>query len=589
MPDEQSPIQSVMQDLRKIKSLIEETEASLRSQREILKTRGMNLPPMALKAVTQLNQQLEAFEGDLLSEQTELGQLRFLVETAAMINSALDMDVVLLRAMDVVIDLTNAERGYIILRNPDSGEYEFKVVRESEITPKQGGSAEPEISHTVLREVLTTRKPLLADNAYKDDRLQSGVSIARMALRSVLCVPLKYRNDVIGVVYVDNRLRAGVFTERERYLLTAFANQAAVAIENARLYEAIQASLKEISETKNLMDNVFASIGSGVMTTDAKHIITLFNRAAEKILNKSAAAAIGQRLTAALPGVSADLDTHLITVRNREDNQAVEAELEIPERGRIALNIKFSPLRTEPDGISGVAVVIDDTTEQKASEETLAMMRRYLPPEMVDNIDTISQLALGGEKREVTCVFADVRSIKSFPADYRPQEVMQQLNQYHSRATGSIHAHKGVVDKYMGNVVMALFNTQLNPMADHAQRAVEAALGIREAFMAFYAELGIKPEPHFYRIGIHTGEATLGNVGSLNRREFSAIGDTINLCKRLEENASGGQIIISQATYDHIQRANKGRMPDHIRCTECEALQVKGRQQKARIYEVNKA
>ncbi|MEM6528636.1 MAG: adenylate/guanylate cyclase domain-containing protein, partial [Chloroflexota bacterium] len=143
-----------------------------------------------------------------------------------------------------------------------------------------------------------------------------------------------------------------------------------------------------------------------------------------------------------------------------------------------------------------------------------------------------------------------------------------------------------VIDKYMGSELMVLFNTQLNPQPDHALRAIETALDIRDAFLKFYAAVGISPDPHWYRIGIHSGIATLGNVGSHNRRNFTAIGDTINLSKRLEENATAGQIIISEDLLKYAtQTAGTNTLPG-IRMEEREAVKVKGRQQYTRIYEV---
>lgn len=565
---------NLIRELRQIKSIIEETAVSLRSQRDILKTRGMSLPPLVLSAIDSLSNGVDNLETDIVNEQTELGQLRSLTATSALINSTLNPSQVFDQAMDVVIHLTDAERGYIILVDPDTGELDYRVMRESGVIPH----TTPQISLTILSEVLETGQPLLADNAYKDDRLQEGASIAQMSLRSVLCVPLKYKDSILGVVYVDNRLRSGVFTEREKNLLSAFANQASVAIENARLYESIQRSLAEIGEMKALMDNVFASIGSGIMTTDDAHRVTTFNKAAASILERQPDEVIGQRLVNVIPGVSTELDNYLAEVRRHRTRQMLEAELEVQRRGRIAVSMKLSPLRDA----QGVALVMDDLTENRQREQLFSMMRRYLPPEMVDNIDTISQIDLGGERREVTCMFVDVRPVETFPADFRPQQIMEQLNIYLTKATDCIHNHKGVIDKYMGNEIMILFNSQLNPMADHAAWAVEAALSLREAFMELYHELGIAPEPHFYRVGVNTGVATLGNVGSLNRREFTAIGDTINLSKRLEENTTGGQIIISEDTAAQIDTTD-------IRLAELDPLQVKGRRQETRIYEVFRA
>ena len=139
----------------------------------------------------------------------------------------------------------------------------------------------------------------------------------------------------------------------------------------------------------------------------------------------------------------------------------------------------------------------------------------------------------------------------------------------------------------MGNEIMVLFNTQLNPDADHAFCAVETALALRDAFVDLYKRLGIDPQPHYYRIGIHTGVATLGNVGSMNRRSFTAIGDTINLSKRLQENATGGQIIISEDSC--ATSSNRQTIFDQIRFEERESIQVKGRTQLTRIYEVFRA
>lgn len=570
-------------ELRHLKALVEETSVSLRSQRDILRKRGMNLPPMAMQSLSALEKDFSRLEDNLFGDQTELGQLRSLADTSAMINSSLDLDDVFNRAMDVVITLTDAERGYIVLKNAETGELEFRVARENDLSPQQGG--EPQISRTIVNEVLETGEPLLADNAYKDERLQSGVSIANLALRSVLCVPLRYKDAVVGVVYVDNRLRAGVFEEREKNLLAAFANQASVAIENARLYEEIQRALVEIGEMKELMDNVFKSIGSGVITTDSKHRVMTINRAAAQILECDADAAIGEKMDRILPLVGGGLDLHLAKVREHDAAQVIEAEMETESRGRIAVNMKLSALKDADQTVRGAAMVIDDLTDQREREEVLSVMRRYLPPEMVDNIHTISQLALGGERREVTCVFVDVRPVASFPKDFRPQQIMEEMNIYLARATDCIHSFKGVIDKYMGNEIMVLFNTQLNPMEDHALKAVQTALTLRDRFVSLYEELGINPEPHFYRVGMHTGVATLGNVGSLNRREFTAIGDTINLSKRLEENAIAGQIIISEETRAALEMHLDGDS-DTMAFVEREALQVKGRQQETRIYEV---
>lgn len=576
---------NVISELRQLNELVEETSASLKAQKEILQKRGMNLPPLVTTALDAVKRDLSKIEQTIIQEQTELSQLRALADMSANVNTSLDLDRILEDAMDVVITLTGAERGYIILKNPDTGELEYRVTRNNELTAMRGDENGVQISQTILREVMANGVAMLTDNAYQDERLQGNVSVANFSLRSVLCVPLNYKDETIGVVYVDNRLKSGIFSEREKNLLVAFANTAAVAITNARLYARIQQTLDEIIAVKELMDNVFASIGSGIIATDADDKVTIFTPPAEQILQRPADDTIGKSLRSILPKASSDWGEHLSNVRDHAQTEIIDAELEVPERGRVALSLKMTPLRDSSNRVQGVAVVMDDVTEQRQRDIELDVMKRYLPPQMVDNIHTISTLALGGEKRTMTCMFVDVRPLSTMPVGLRPAEIMNETNIFLAVATECIHRLEGIIDKYMGTEIMALFNTQLNPMENHAQRAVEAALLMRDEFIQLYQRLGINPNPHYYRIGIHTGLATLGNVGSLNRRDFTAIGDTINLAKRLEENTTNGQIIISENTHDHMIAFSTNRLVP-LDFVEREPLKVKGREQYTRIFEV---
>ncbi|NWF70360.1 MAG: adenylate/guanylate cyclase domain-containing protein [Chloroflexi bacterium] len=574
---------TVFSEIRQLKALVAEVSASLRSQRDILQKRGMNLPPGALQTLSGIESDFDKLEAQLISDQTELGQLRTLTETGSMLNSSLNLDTVLTQAMDQVILLTQAERGYIILWDAETQELDFRVARENEMSRHDGKN---QVSQTILQEVLTSGEPILADNAYKDPRMQDKVSIAQMVLRSVMCMPLTYKGTVTGAVYVDNRLRAGVFSERELNLLKAFANQAAVAIENARLYTRIQITLAEITELKDLMNNVFASIGSGVVTTDEEYRITTFNPAAAEILDTPPEELPGQSLRQVLSRIDElNFDEMLQTARAAQGGFQQSAILESAARGELHVSVKATPLRDERQEAHGLTLVLDDISAQHEREARLDVMRKYLPGEMVDKIHLIASLALGGERREITCMFIEVRAVSTLPADMRPSEVMHTMNEYLGVATEVVQAHGGIIDKYMGSELMVLFNTQLNPAEAHAFQAVECALGLRQAFLKMYARLGINPQPHFYRMGLNTGVATLGNVGSNQRRDFTAIGDNINLAKRLEENAAYGQIILSEDALQHIQQT-QGALPAHIRFDEREPLQVKGRKQLTRAYEV---
>ncbi|MCJ7513310.1 MAG: GAF domain-containing protein, partial [Anaerolineales bacterium] len=176
-----------------------------------------------------------------LEKGSEHARLLALYEVSRAIGSSLRLDEVLQQVMDSVIQLTAAERGFLLLFDDHSSERAVQVGRNYE-----GKSLSPQdvqVSRTVIKEVLQTGEGVVTTNALADDRFRAQESVVAYALRSVLCVPLRSRGRVIGVVYVDNRIRTALFDQRDREMLEAFAGQAAIAIENARLYTQTDSAL----------------------------------------------------------------------------------------------------------------------------------------------------------------------------------------------------------------------------------------------------------------------------------------------------------------------------------------------------------
>lgn len=552
---------SLVAEVRQLEQLLGQASAALEAQRQALLQRRLAMPPAVLQRMETLKAEFKQLQSQVLDEQTELQQLRALADMSTRITNSLDIDTVLSETMELVIALTNAERGYIILLNEDSGALEFRISSESGLLGLTTATGEqPQISMTVVKEVMTTGEALLADNAFKDERLASNKSIINFTLRSVLCVPLRYKDEHIGVVYVDNRLVAGLFTRRELNLMTAFANTAAVAIANARMYRRAERILAELTQVKALMDNIFSSVGSGIIAVDSADVVHTFNRAASELLSVTRERAVGCEVGAVLQEASLQLDEHLKLVKARNADHTLEVSADLPERGEVALSLTLSPLKDREKRTRGVTLVMEDITHLHEHETTINAMRRILPEGMVENIDEIANIEMGGLRREVTCLFADVRPWGTLPA-VSASEKLKILNQYQAVATACVTEAGGIIDKYMGNELMALFNTQLNPARNHAQQALDCALLMRDRFVALYAALGINPQPHFYIIGLFTGEATLGNVGSFERREFTALGHSINTARRVQEHAARGSVTIAQQTLDHIRRCGDGALP----------------------------
>jgi PAS domain S-box-containing protein len=541
----QIKLPKTINEARRLRKAVVELEGKFRDQRAALSRQGMSLPPGTLTGIQNIRDEIDALTAMLDVRNSELQQLRELARTTELINSTLTLDDVLNGVMDTVIGLTKAERGYLMLRDPSSGMLEFRTARNIDQRTLQAD--EFTISRTIVAEVAKTGTPVLTVNAGADPRFNAQESVIGLALRSILCVPLVLKGNVTGVVYADNRVKQGIFGERESLLLQLFANQAAVAIENARLFESLRASLAQITAIKNLTDNIFASIASGVITTDVTDRITQINEAACRILNVSADC-LGALAWEALPLPADRLAPVVDIVRNRNLTDTLELEYPIGQRQRVTLSLKLSPLRNDARETEGVAIVVDDLTEIKQQEQQLNVVRRYLTPAMVDNIQSIDKLGLSGERRNVSVLYIDVRRFSTFPRGLAPQAMMSLLNDHLTIAGDSITQHNGIIDKYMANEVMGLFNTQLNPDDAHAWHAVQAALDALDEFRQYYGRQDDAYNVTFARIGINSGDATLGNVGSEDRREFTAIGDAINVGHRLLENAQEGEIVISGET-----------------------------------------
>jgi class 3 adenylate cyclase len=250
-------------------------------------------------------------------------------------------------------------------------------------------------------------------------------------------------------------------------------------------------------------------------------------------------------------------DDMLNAVMTNGVQQTVEVNPVLPERGPVYLSLKLSPLiDAESQRMQGVAIVIDDLTELKKHEETINVVNTYLSEEMVQQIESLDNLGLGGETREISAIFADVRGFTTFSEQLEPEELMGVINQYLSVSSDAISVNKGIIDKFMGDAVLGLYNTQLNPQEDHALRCVASAVMMQRDVQALHEIL--PPEQRLqYGIGIHTGPATIGNIGSPSRKEFTAIGEAVDLAKKIQECAQGGEVVISPQTYELVKKRLK--------------------------------
>jgi adenylate cyclase len=542
-------------------------------QNYLARYRPAYIPDSVYRAVDELAGELPNLQKQIRSLEDEWRSLRALAQINQVINSSLELDQLLQFVMDNIVHLTGAERGFLMLRS-DNGEFQVEIARNWEQESIQ--SNEFALSRTILNRVVNDRHAVLTTNAQEDPRFEGQESIAALNLRSILCVPLLLKQNLIGLIYADNRIRSGLFTKRHLELLTAFSNQAAVAIENARLFASVRRTLAEVTELKNLMDNVLTSIPSGVLTTGNDERIVLSNRAAREILGRSEVELAGKKLVELLHSPQPMLQSHLCQVLESDQTvTGLEISPDLPERGLVELRLSLSPLKNSQHDTQGIAVVMEDLTETKKLEAQYRLLERMVSPAVIQQID-LKSLKPGGQRREITTLFADIRGFTRYGERVEPEELVAHLNRYLGAGAEAVLAEAGTVDKFLGDALMAWFNAPI-PQPDHVLRAVRAALAMRRAIIILNRD--VPPEQRFsFGVGIHVGDAILGLVGTDRRLDYTAIGDSVNTAKRIQENAGPDEILLSQAAYE--------RIADKVAIRQREPIIAHGKSEPVAVVEV---
>ena len=239
----------------------------------------------------------------------------------------------------------------------------------------------------------------------------------------------------------------------------------------------------------------------------------------------------------------------------------------------------FGPLA----GVLGMAVYVfalEFISMFRERRRLVTDFSRYLPVEVARHVSERNgtALQLGGVRRDIAVLFVDIRGFTSLSERMEPEALVSMLNQFLALTTACIFAQKGTVDKFIGDATMALFNAP-EALPDYPLRAVQAALDMIARGRDLAGSLGGEADAQIgFGIGIHCGEAVVGNVGTEHRMEYTAIGDTVNIASRLESQAGPGEILISRAVYDQVKA--------HVDCTYLGERPLKGKSGPVPIWRV---
>jgi adenylate cyclase len=216
-----------------------------------------------------------------------------------------------------------------------------------------------------------------------------------------------------------------------------------------------------------------------------------------------------------------------------------------------------------------------------AEEKKRERLGRFLSPQVTSRIlaasDTQGAELGAPEVREVSILFADISGFTSMSEKMSPSAVALQLNDYLSRMTDVIFKYEGTLDKYIGDAIMAVFGAPLD-MPDHAQRAIRTALEMQERLAEWNSER--KEGPAFrVRIGINSGKAVAGEIGSVNKKEYTVLGDTVNTASRLESSvAKPGSVVIGEQTLALVE--------GQFECRPLGSFTLKGKEKEVLVFEV---
>jgi len=262
----------------------------------------------------------------------------------------------------------------------------------------------------------------------------------------------------------------------------------------------------------------------------------------------------------------------------RQQNQQITGLQFDPQStpsGSLYLRFNLSPLKDANGTTLGVAIVMEDMTETRRLEAQRSLFERMVSPAVIDQLNP-EELDLGGTRTQITTLFADIRGFTSLSERCDPETLVTVLNHYLGAATDAILAEEGTIDKFMGDAIMAFFNAPI-AQTDHQLRAVRSALQMRERILELQDEF--PPDLRLsLGIGIHTGEAVLGLIGTQKRMEYTAIGDSVNIAKRLQENAAPGQILISAQAQEGVKHL--------VNAQPISPLQAKGKKELIQVLEI---
>ena len=492
-------------------------------------------------------------------------ELEFL-DIVSEVTSDIKIGSLLQKVMGEATRMLNAERSTLFLNDEKTNELWSEVGQ---------GLAAMQIrlpNHVgIAGAVFTSGKTINIPYAYADLRFNPAFDKKTgYFTRSILCVPIvNQRGVIIGVTQVLNK-RGGPFTAEDESRLKAFTAQISIALENAKLFADVQ-------NMKNYNESVLESMSSGVLTLDEGEKIITCNASGLRILRASSTAIINKTATEFFGAANGWLVEKIKRVGESQQQEVVmDAAMECAGE-KLSANVTVTPLISVDQKRIGSMILIEDISSEKRLKSTMA---RYMDPSIAEQMLAAGAEALGGRSVPATVLFSDIRGFTTLTEELGPHATVTMLNEYFEIMVECIQNEGGMLDKFIGDAIMAAFGIPVghDDDEDRAVRATIAMIRSLEAWNVTRVNDGKKPV--HIGIGLNSDVVVTGNIGSKKRMDYTIIGDGVNLAARLESACKqyAARILISEFTQKKLRGTYRMR--------EIDLVVVKGKTKPVGVYEI---
>ena len=463
------------------------------------------------------------------------------------------LQTVLNQVLELAIDMLDADCGVVLMHDAESHQLLLSAGRGADLGIRLDANAG--IPGWVMR---TGESVCLAD-AYRDLRFHPGFDLhMRYMTRSVLCVPIPGTDMArLGVLQVMNK-RSGAFDAADLRRLRLLAQQIGMSYEQGmRLTEALRIQAHN--------EFILQNLSGGIILVDSSGMVTYANEAARRISGLSLAAAgkpVAELFTdfniwvfeaieeVTTPGMIKSFENTELYLEDKDD--------------WVSVNMTILALSSSQGVLLGRAIMIDDLSREKALRQTIS---RYLPNTLIDSLVNNVDAAKAGISQDVTVLFCDIRKFTPLSEALGPSATVSMLNEYFSYMEDVVTNHSGVIDKYIGDALMALFGAPL-PTPNDPDNAVAAACDMCYALSLMNdRRIANGKQPLKIGIGIGTGRVISGNIGSPKRMDFTVIGDAVNRAARIEAltKSYGTMVLICGTTFERMRGRVLSRRIDVVR------------------------